>query len=536
SKAASASLETIRQQREALKAEIGEALANFKSAQQQLEMSPNGAIASAKLSESSLYQSRLQAMQKLDLELQQQLQLFTEEHPVVQGLIKQRQEEEKALQQEAAKVLGKNQAAPVGSQDLISRGQLGDNGIELAKQLTDAQNTYLSLQAKDKSLAQTEVQLTQESQKYPSLIAQYERLQPEVEVRRSTLQKLLDAKQDLSLEIARGGYNWEVIEAPTEGLQISPIFIKNLLLGGVIGLFLGGIAAFLRESLDDTVRSADQLGERMPLPLLGGLPWLSNTLPSTHFNPLSFNGSNARTALDNLGLFHWPPLREALDLIYGNIQFRNAKQPHQVLMVTSALSGEGKSTLALGLALSAARLDQKVLLIDADLRHSSLHQRLELSNEEGLSTLLMSDMPPTELKTTPQWVYMRWEEEEPLAATRPMRSIPPSDVNMDILTAGPVYGDPVKLLQFERMKEVLDSFRDEYDLIIVDCPPVLGLVDTMQIGYSCDGVVMIARSEKVTHSDLMTAISNMSKFNLIGCVMNGVEQPNRNYGRSYAYK
>jgi uncharacterized protein involved in exopolysaccharide biosynthesis/Mrp family chromosome partitioning ATPase len=530
SKTAAAALENVRQQRESLKADINEAAANFRNAQQRLSLSPKGAIASAQLTQSSLYQSRLQAMQKIDLELEQQRQQYTEEHPVIQELIKQREGQEQSLQQEAAKVLGANNPVPQGAQSLVSSGQLGDNGVALAKQLTDAQNTLSSLQAKDQSLAQTELQLSEELQKYPGLISQYERLQPEIQVRRNNLQKLLDAKQDLSLEIARGGYNWEVVEAPKEGEQISPNLVKNLLLGAILGLFLGAIAAFVRDSLDDTLRSTDQLDERTPFPLLGSLPWRSTALPSSPLNEFSQNGLPSRAALENLELFKWLPLQNALDEIYGNIQFRNTQQPHQVIMVTSALPGEGKSTLSLGLALSAARRDQRVLLIDADLRHATLHKKLDLNNSEGLSTLLTGDM-----KITPQWFYVRRDEEDPqvLMPSAQTRVMPPPDVNLDILTAGPVYGDPVKLLQFDRMKEILDAFRDEYDLIIIDSPPVLGIADALQIGFGCDGVVMVARAEKVTHSDLATALANLSQFNVLGCVMNGLSQTPRYYGRAY---
>jgi polysaccharide biosynthesis transport protein len=529
SKTAAATLDTIRQQREALKADISEAAANFQSVQQRLAKSPKTAVASAQLTQSNLYQSRLQAMQKLDLELERLRQQYTEEHPAIQDLVKQRREQQGSLQQEAVNVLGGSSSVPRGSQSLVSSGQLGDNGVALAKQLTDAQNLLSSLQAKDISLAKTERQLSQELQKYPALIAEYERIQPEVQLRRNALQKLLDAKQDLSLEIARGGYSWEVVEPPREGEQISPSIVKNVLLGIVVGLFLGAVAAFIRDALDDTIRTAEQLDEGNPFPLLGALPWRATSLPSVSMYMFPANGVISGKVLENLELYKWLPLQNALDEIYGNIQYRHAQQPHQVLMVTSALPGEGKSTLSLGLALSAARRDQRVLLIDADLRDATLHKTLELDNAEGLSTLLTGD---SEVK--PQWFYVRRDDEDapivfPSSQTRAM---PPPDVNLDILTAGPAYGDPVKLLQFERLQEILTTFREEYDLIIIDSPPVLGMADALQIGFGCDGVVMVARAEQITQSDLIAALSSLNKFNVLGCVMNGLSQTPRYYGRT----
>lgn len=528
-KNAASVLDNIRQQREALRASLKEALANYTNLQRQLELSPKGAIASSRLSQSSLYQTRLIEIQKLDLALERQRQLLTDEHPVVQDLLKQRRALAQSLQKEAGNILGNNISA--SPQQLVSSGQLGDNELLLARQLTEAQNNVSSLQAKDQSLAQTEEKLGEELRKYPVLIAQYERLQPEVTVRKNTLQKLMDAKQDLSLEIAKGGFNWEIIDAPQLGKQISPIFIRNLLLGSVIGLFLGAISAFVREALDDTVQSAEQLEDRLPLPLLGALPKLSTAIPSS----ANFHTLEGEHSVGTPELFQWAPLKEALDLIYANIQLLKTQKQHEVLMVTSALAGEGKSTLSLGLALSAARQDKRVLLIDADLRQPVLHEMFSLNNNQGLSTLLATDASSREIKSVPQWVYMRWEDElNDRDYERTENSIiPPSDISIDILTSGPNIGDPVKLLQSNRLEELFHIFREKYDLIIVDTPPVVGLVDTLKIGAACDGVLMVARIQQVTHSDLKTATHALSQLNLIGLIMNGVNHTNSKYNQRY---
>ncbi len=528
-KNAASVLDNVRQQREALKASLKEALANYTNLQRQLALSPKGAIASSRLSQSSLYQTRLQEIQKLDLSLERQRQLLTDEHPVVQDLLKQRRALAQSLQQEAGNILGNDISA--NPQQLLSSGQLGDNGLLLARQLTEVQNNVSSLQAKDQSLAQTEEKLGEELRKYPVLIAQYERLQPEVTVRKNTLQKLMDAKQDLSLEIAKGGFNWEIIDAPQSGKQISPVLIRNLLLGSVIGLFLGAISAFVREALDDTVQSAEQLEDRLPLPLLGALPKLSTAIPSS----ANFHTLEGEHSVGTPELFQWAPLKEALDLIYANIQLLKTQKQHEVLMVTSALAGEGKSTLSLGLALSAARQDKRVLLIDADLRQPVLHEMFSLNNNQGLSTLLATDASSREIKSVPQWVYMRWEDElNDRDYERTENSIiPPSDISIDILTSGPNIGDPVKILQSNRLEELFHIFREKYDLIIVDTPPVVGLVDTLKIGAACDGVLMVARIQQVTHSDLKTATHSLSQLNLIGLIMNGVNHTNHKYNQRY---
>ena len=516
---ASAALERIKTERQALDAQYRETYASYTSVQRQIQLSPTQARTSARLSESSRYQSLLNQIQQTELELAQKQQTLTADHPDIVNLVSQRQDQLALLEQEVGRVVGSESAQLPQASVQLSNGQLGRNDLALVSQLTELQKSLGSLKARDRSLAQTEAKLSAELQKYPELMAQFNRLQPEVSTRRETLQKLLEARQELGLEIARGGFDWQVVEAPQLGVQISPNVKRNLLLGTVVGMFLGGIAAFGRDAIDDKLHHSDDLDGQFPLPFLGAIPELSVSDMKDSL-VLPFNPTQ-NPSLTTPELFQWQPLRESLDLIYTNIQLLQTHDPYKTLMITSAGAGEGKSTLALGLAISAARLDQRVLVIDADLRHPSLHHMFDLNNHHGLSTLLTSDVTLAELQATPQWVYMRWDESE---SHFNQDSLPPSDLSIDVLTSGPMSSDPVKLLSLERVKDVLKAFQDSYDLILVDSPPVLGLVDTISVGMGCDGVVMVGRMERVTRSDLNKAISVLSKLNLIGLVANGVEQ------------
>lgn len=522
---AAAALERIKTERQALDAQYRETYASYTSVQRQIQLSPDQARTSARLSESSRYQSLLNQIQQTELELAQQRQKLTDSHPEIVDLVNQRQDQLALLKQEVGRVVGSNATQLPQGTGRLNEGQLGRNDLTLVSQLTDLQKNLGSLKARDRSLAQTEAKLTSELQKYPELMAQFNRLQPEVTTRRETLQKLLEARQELGLEIARGGFDWKVVEAPQLGIQTSPNVKRNLLLGAVVGLFLGGIVAVLRDAIDDKLHHSDNLSGQFPLPLLGAIPELSVAdMRESLVLPFSPTQNPSLTTPE---LFQWQPLRESLDLIYTNIQLLQTNNPYKTLMITSAGAGEGKSTLALGLAISAARLDQRVLVIDADLRHPSLHHMFDLNNHQGLSTLLTSDVTLAELQSTPQWVYMRWDDE---AVTHfNQGALPPSDLSIDVLTSGPLSADPVKLLSLERMKDVLKAFQESYDLILVDSPPVLGLVDTISVGLGCDGVVMVGRMEQVTRSDLSKAIGVLNKLNLIGLVANGVPSSTPNY-------
>ena len=492
------SLNAIEQQRQATRAQLQDNQARYTALQQQIARSPQNALLASRLSQSSRYQSLLNEFQKTELALTQRRAVFTDADPIVQQLLEQRQSQLALLQSEVGRVLGGVPAQLNGKgEGLLTEGQLGGIDLNLTTQLIEVQTNLRALKARDTSMAQTEKQLRAELNRFPVLLAEYNRLQPLVQINRDKLQQLLKAQQELSLEIARGGFDWQALEKPELGLQIGPSIKLNLLLGLVVGLMLGGIAAFLRENVDDAVHTSDELEKQVALPLLGMTPELPRNKASEPQVNLPF-GKPQLLAPWTVQVTNWPPSWESLDLIYKNIQLLNSVSSFTSLMVTSAVAGEGKSTLALGLALSAARLHQRVLLIDADLRRPSLHKLVNLPNEEGLSTLLTSDVTvPTQ------------------------RSIQSSGSYIDILTAGPMPQDPANLLSSQRMRELMAKFEQTYDLVLVDAPPVLGMVDAILTASFCSGVVLVSRIGQVTKTELTQATAMLSKLNVIGVVANG---------------
>ncbi|MBW4490178.1 MAG: polysaccharide biosynthesis tyrosine autokinase [Trichocoleus desertorum ATA4-8-CV12] len=503
SKALFDALNSVRQDKRTNQAQLKDMQARYAALQQQVKRSPQEALVASRLSQSSRYQALLNELQKSELALEQQRLRFKDADPHIKSLIEQRQRQLNLLRAEVSRVLGTVPAQLNQSgRDLLRAGQLGATDLTLITQLVEAQVNTRALQARGQTLTQTEQQLTTELKRFPRLLAEYGRLQPNVQVGRETLQQLLTAKQELALEIARGGFDWQVVEAAQLGSQIGPSLKQNLLLGAVAGLILGSVAAFVREGIDDAVHSSDELKKQVAVPLLGLIPAVPRSGFSEPMLNLSFRKAPA-LAPATLQVVDWPPFRESLDLIYKNIQLLNSTFPFKSLVVTSALAGEGKSTLALGLAMSAARLHQRVLLIDADLRRPSLHKQLNLPNEQGLSTLLASDRPITE-----EHSYI-----QPAIAYS----------NISILTAGPTPTDPAKLLSSQRMAELISTFEESYDLVLLDAPPVLGIVDAILTASFCNGVLMVGRMGQVTRSELTQATNMLHKLNVIGVIANGAE-------------
>lgn len=482
------SLRLVQEEQRKNNAEIRDAAARVAELQQQLARSIPDSATANRLSQSSRYQTLLNEIQKTELAITQTRTRYTDESPVIQRLIERRDDQQAMLKQEAQRVLG-DTPSPVDRGQLLKSGQLGTTDQTLATQLAEAQVALQGFTARRQTLNQAERSLNAEQKRFPRLLAEYGRLQPKVQVDRETLQQLRKARQELALETARGGFDWQVVEEPKLGAQVSPSWKKNLALGVFGGLVLGCVVAFVREAIDDAVHTSDELKKQVALPLLGMAPEIPISTSQTR-SPL----------LETAQVTQWQPFREAMDLIYKNIQLLNPDFPWRSLVITSALAGEGKSTLALGLAMSAGRLHQRVLLIDADLRRPSLHKQLNLPNERGLSTLLTSDAPIPDAD-----------------------DIPPSATyhNISILTAGPTPSDPAKLLSSRRMAELMSAFEQSYDLVLLDAPPVLGIVDTMLTASFCGGVLLVGRIGRVTRTELNQATAMLDKLNVIGVIANG---------------
>ncbi|MDZ8185447.1 MAG: polysaccharide biosynthesis tyrosine autokinase [Nostoc sp. ChiSLP02] len=506
-KAIETALNNIAQERQTARAQYGEALARQKSLEEQLNRSPQNALVASRLSQSTRYQGLLNEIQKTELALAQERLRFTDQTPSVQKLKEQLQSQKELLQQEVGRTLGgKSASAFVSGDSLLEKGQLGEIDLNLANQLVETQTNLVALSARDRTLANKENELRFELKRFPPLLAYYNRMLPQLQFSRERLEQLLRAEQQLRQELAKGGFNWEVVEEPQKGAQLGPNLQQNLMLGAVVGLMLGGIAVFIRESIDDSVHTTAELERQIPLPLLGTTPKLPPAKPRESMIKLPF-GKPEVLAPWTIQVLQSPPRWESLDLIYKNIELLNAVANLKSLMVTSALPDEGKSALALGLAMSAARLHKRVLLIDANLRDPSLHEQLNLPNEQGLSTLLSSDA------TLPNQISIQYT----------------GSAYIDILTAGPRPADPANLLSSPRMMQLMAAFEENYDLVLIDASPVLGMVDAMLTASSSRSVVMVASIGIVTRSQLAQATAMLSKLNLIGVVANGVSNSSASY-------
>jgi succinoglycan biosynthesis transport protein ExoP len=500
-------LDRVEMERRQIRAEFDGLQAQFDIIQSQLERSPQNALVSSRLSESARYQNLLNEYQAVEIALADLEVTFTENAPNVRRLREQLERQRSLLGQELNRVLGENSTA-LTAPDLLSEGQLGEIDRTLTAELVQAQTQLSGLAARDRRLAEVEQQLRSELSSYPELIAEYDRLQPEIQIQRDTLQQLLRLQQELSIDIARGGFNWQIVEDPQYGYRTGPNFKLDVIVGGIAGLFLGLVLAFVREALDGSIHTVQQLRDVVAVPILGALPWVK--APSRWLAWVPGVGGDRGSAAAPVGLWalNWLPFRESLDLIYKNVQLLTANKTGIAIAVTSPTLAEGKSTVALGLAVTAARLHQRVLLIDADLRHPSLHEQLQLPGDRGLST------------------YLTQADPYPL-----MHRVTISDCQIDVLPAGALPEDPVRLLSSPMMHHLVRDVEQHYDLVVLDSSPVLGMVDALQTASVCRNTILVTCLNRIAKADLTMALDLMSRFALLGIVANNGEATPKSYGR-----
>lgn len=217
-------------------------------------------------------------------------------------------------------------------------------------------------------------------------------------------------------------------------------------------------------------------------------------------------------------------LREAYKTLRTNVNFALANlDGGKVIVVTSSLQSEGKSLTALNLAIALGQVDQKVLLIDCDLRRPRLARLLNLNAPAGLSNLLMDH-------TLLDVAVVNSEEH-----------------GIDLILSGDIPPNPAELLSSARMQKLLDYLRTKYDYVIIDTPPVDLVVDAVALSTRCDGVLFVVRAGQSERGAVIHAMEQLaySKANVIGFVFNGVTaettsgygkyryQKYRRYGRKY---
>jgi polysaccharide biosynthesis transport protein len=298
-------------------------------------------------------------------------------------------------------------------------------------------------------------------------------------------------------------------------LPVEPRKSLYLALGLGGGLCGGLLLGLIRDSFDDTVRTSEQCEVLTGIPELACVPFLASLakkqrVAQKRTRPLL----SPRSVLSPLALEEpSSPGVEAYRALCSVILLAAKENPPKVLVVTSATPGEGKSTVSCNLATALAQRQKTVLLVDADMRCSSIYS--QLGARPGLSTMCVS----------PDSYYPRYQ---------PIATLP----NLHVVPAGIRPTDPTGLLDSVQMQELLAAWRTQYEHIVIDTPPILPFSDAMVLAARADGVVLVARSGVSRAGALLRAreVLARSGANLLGFVLNAVKEPEYYYAYPDGYE
>lgn len=277
----------------------------------------------------------------------------------------------------------------------------------------------------------------------------------------------------------------------------SPKIRSNVLLGFLIGLGLGVAWAFVRNTLDNTVKSPRELDDLARAPSLGAVLFDAN---AKH---------QVLSALDSKAI-----QSEGYRTIRTNLQFVNVDSPVSAFVVTSAAPGDGKTTIACNLAIALAQTGKKVCLVESDLRRPRVMEYLELPAGPGLTEVLAGQL--------------KLED-----ALRPW-----GGGMLSVLPPGALPPNPSEILGSHQMEQVISNLRASFDMVILDTPPLLAVSDAAVLSAQTDGAVVVVRYGKSTRDSVRNAVGALEQINadVLGSVLNAVPTKRGNgYGYGYGY-
>lgn len=351
---------------------------------------------------------------------------------------------------------------------------------------------------------------------------EYQQLKQEADADKVLYDELI--KKIREAEINAGFRNNNIRIADLARPALYPVFPNitvNLLLALIISSFLAMGAALLLDKLDTTLRNPAEASRFLRTDVIGTLPLDQGAvvLPKSNKSELAeaslvvqeASGDNKPGGKKGRYYRSISGFEEAVRTLRNTILLSDFEQRLQSICVTSAEPGEGKTTLAVHLAVANAARGKKTLIVDGDLRRPSVHARFGLTQQEGLSNVLTGELT--------------WREA--------LHSIEGRS-NLSILPAGPGSHRAADLIG-PRLSELLDEFAKEFALVILDSPPLLGFAECLQMASAADGVLIISRAGETNRKTVATVVSTLQRIraNIIGVVLNRVTQQTSSDGYSY---
>jgi succinoglycan biosynthesis transport protein ExoP len=370
--------------------------------------------------------------------------------------------------------------------------------IEIKKVVDSVRGEYETARAQENSLISVLESRKAEALRLNRTGIEYSVLSREAESNRQIYEALLQRTKETGISGDFKASSIRVVDAAEiPNSPFLPRKQRDISLAALTGLLLAVGLVFFFEYLDNRIKTPQELRALLNVPFLGMVPAVSGDYPALITEAVP------------------PNFAESIRSVRTNVLFSSAEEGAHVVVITSAGPGEGKSVVSSNLAVSLAQAGQRVLLIDADMRRPRVHEIFDMSQEPGLSNLLVGDCKPSE-------AVRKW-----------------SAVNgICVLPAGMIPPNPSELLGSKRFEEYIATLGEHFDWVIIDSPPVLAVADACVVANGASGVIFVVGADQTSRAAAREAVHQLQSAHarVIGAVLNRVDLERNPYYYAHYYR
>jgi polysaccharide biosynthesis transport protein len=474
-----ANLGAINQQITVTGSELQGMQAQSAALQGQLGLDLEQAVKANQLGSYPEVQSILDQLAETESSLAKERQRFSEQHPSVISLNQKKVD----LTQQLRNLIAVNVGEGVEVSQGLLRNENGTKENQLEKFIS-FKIEELSLQKQVGAMYNAQQELINRAKLLPQLEQKDRELVRQAESAGKTYETLLNNLQEATIAANSKTGNADVVEyaaLPDKGNSGRAILLG---MGVIMGAFLANLTVILLEMQDRSISSLVEIKKKFPYPTVG----------ITRLEPPMYQGRIVtRDEPDSFS-------SEVYRMIQANLKFLTNDKPPKVILVTSSVPEEGKSTVTANLAAAIAQLGRSVLLVDADLRRSSQHHLWGVDNRKGLKDIVVDNVSPLSVIRQPM-------------------------PKLSLLTSGIVEANPLGILDSPKMSDFIGRSRREYDLILIDVPPLPVTADVLTISKLVDGILFVTRPGIVEHESAELAQEALATTGqkILGMVVNGVK-------------
>ncbi|MEM9925444.1 MAG: polysaccharide biosynthesis tyrosine autokinase [Cyanobacteria bacterium P01_D01_bin.50] len=485
---------------------LAEVTARAQSLEIKLGMNFQDAINTDTLKSSTGIQQVLENLQKVEKDLALAQTRFFATYPKVGDLIRQRDALQNLLNNRVAELTENN--IRIDARNL----QIGEVKQKLTEELTKSEIESVALTNRLNSLLKALAIHQRRINTLPKLEQEEKKYERQLETARITHENLLKKLQEVRVTENQNIGNARIIEpafVTRKSMQSTKIMF--LILGGALGTLVATAIVVLLELKDRSVKTLKEIRKLFGYTLLSTIPSLRKK------SYLNLKDTNA-PSLPHIPVRDNPdlPIADAYRMLQANLKFISSDKPLQVIVVTSSVPKEGKSTVSANLAAAMSQLGQRVLLVDADMQNPIQHNLWGVTNTKGLSDIIIGQV---EFETV----------------------VSGGMLSLDVLTAGVMTPNPLFLLDSRKMESLIEEFKNTYDFVIIDAPSLVIRADALALGKMADGVLLVTRPGILTAANANTTIEALERSgqNVLGMVVNGLIPENESssyfhYAKKYS--